>query len=115
MILEEAIAEFNRLNRLLEAGLEMLREAPESLAKAEAEYRRAKAKAWVEHTEGTAKEREALVDAATAGLRYDRDIAEGLRRAAFESVRSRQTQISALQTLVNAHRAEAELTGKGPQ
>jgi len=114
MDLNEAAKEMRRLSGMLDAGLETLRTAPADLAKAEAEYRKARARAWVEHTDGTAREREAIVDASTATLRYERDIAEGLRRAALESVRARQTQISALQSLLNAYRSEAEFVRTGP-
>lgn len=106
----EFAAELRRLTGSLEAGLEELRVAPQRVAAAEAKYRKAKAKAWIDRTDGMAKEREALVDSDTAELRYERDVAEGLRRAALESVRSRQTQISAVQTLVNAWKAEADFT-----
>ena len=114
MILDEAEVEVRRLSRLLDAGLDVLRSTAEEVAEAEREYRRAKALAWITHAEGTAAFRESQVDAATADLRYARDVAEGMRRAALESVRARSTQISLWQTLVNAHRAEAEFAGKGP-
>lgn len=113
MDLQEAAREMRRLSVLLDAGLETLRDAPQELAKREAEYRKARARAWVENTEGTAGFREAQVDGQTAGLRYDRDIADGLMKAARESVRARQTQISALQSLLNAYRAEAEFARTG--
>lgn len=114
MILSEAIEEVRRLSSLLEEGLKVLRQASYDVAEAEREYRKAKSLAWLE-VEGTAGERAAHVDAKTADLRFERDVQEGLRRAAIESVRARTTQISMYQTLVNAHRAEAELAGKGPQ
>lgn len=114
MILTEAITEVKRLSRQLDGGLEVLRTTAEEVAKAETEYRKAKALAWVKRTEGTAKQREAQVDADTADLRYKRDVAEGVRRAALESVRARATQISMWQSLLNAHRAEAEFTKTGP-
>lgn len=114
MILADAGAEVHRLSRLLDAGLDVLRSTAQELAEAERDYRKARALAWVTQTEGTAGQKEAQVDAQTADLRYARDVAEGMRRAALESVRARSTQISMWQTLVNAHRAEAELAGKGP-
>jgi hypothetical protein len=60
-------------------------------------------------------ERAALVDADTADLRYARDVAEGIRRAALESVRARSQQISMYQTLVNAHKSEADFARTGPR
>lgn len=115
MDIAEMAAEVRRLSKLLDAGLEVLRETAESLALAESEYRKAKALAWVNNTEGTAKEREAKVDSDTADLRYKRDVADGVRRAALESVRARATQISALQSLLAAYRSEAEFARTGPR
>lgn len=115
MILDDAGREVNRLSKLLEKGLDQLRDSAQEVAEAERAYRKAKAVAWVEHTEGTAAFREAQVNAATSDLRYTRDLADGTRRAALEAVRSRQTQISAIQSLLNAHRAEADFAKTGPQ
>lgn len=121
MNLSEAFAEANRLSRLIDAGIEALREQSKQLAQAEAEYRRAKAQAWVlcPRDEGNARDwtagrREAWVDAETAGLRYTRDVAEGMRQAALEAVRARRTQVSALQTLLNAEAEEMKFARTGP-
>ena len=117
----ETVADFTdeavRLSGLLDSGLTALREQARAVADAEAAYRKGKAEAWV----GTAtedllaKEREAQVDAATADLRRTRDLAEARARAALESVRSRRTQISALQSLLAAHRSEAEFARTAPE
>jgi hypothetical protein len=115
MILAEAVDEVRRLSRQLDAGLDVLRSSAEDVASAEAEYRKAKALAWVNRTDGTAAERAALVDADTADLRYKRDLAEGIRRAALESVRARGQQISMYQSLLSAHREEASFARTGPQ
>ena len=114
MNLPEAIDEVRRLSRQLDAGLDVLRGSAEDVAVAEAEYRKAKAVAWVERTDGTAAERAALVDADTADLRYTRDLAEGIRRAALESVRARAQQISMWQSLLRAHTEEASFARTGP-
>lgn len=90
-----------------------MRTLAQELAEAENAYRKARAVAWM-HTSGTAKEREDSVNAATADERQKRDFAEYMRVAAIESVRSRRTQISALQTLLNAHQAEAQFARTGP-
>jgi hypothetical protein len=107
--------ELRRLVGLLDEGLKTLRESAETLAVAEREYRKAKGVAWVQHVDGIGAERQAVVDAETADLRYARDLAEGVRRAALESVRARQTQISALQSLAQAYRADAEFARTGPE
>jgi hypothetical protein len=108
MDLRDAVKEATRLGNLLEAGLDVLRSTAQEVAEAERDYRKAKSLAWVNRTEGTAAERAALVDSDTADHRYKRDVAEGMRRAALESVRARSQQISMLQTLVNAHKAEGD-------
>jgi hypothetical protein len=112
--LVEFAEEMKRLSRLLDAGLEIYREAPEAEALKERDYRKLRSRKWVD-AEGTAKQREEWVDAETADARYDRDIARGLVLVARESVRSRQAQLSAVQTLVNAYRSEAEFSRTGPR
>jgi hypothetical protein len=119
--LSEAFAEATRLSRLIDAGIEALREQSKALATAENEYRKAKSQAWVRcprdepgQKEWTAARREAWVDAECADLRYQRDVAEGMRSAALEAVRARRTQVSVLQSLLNAEKAEAEFVRTGP-
>jgi hypothetical protein len=107
--------EMKRLSRKIEDGIKAIVVESQRLAEAERSYRKAKAVAWVKVGEGTAAFREAQVDAQTADLRFERDLADGMRRAAIEAVRSRQQQLSALQTVIRAHRAEAELAGFGPE
>jgi hypothetical protein len=109
-----------RLSGLIDQGVTALREQSKALAQAERNYRRAKSEAWVRcpndphdrkgsEREWTAARREAWVDAECADLRYERDLAEGVRQAALEAVRSRRTQLSALQSLLAADREEAGL------
>lgn len=100
-----------QLSAQLNEALSRLHTRVIEYANAERDYRKARARAWVEtpKTKDTvAAQREAAVDAATADERRDRDIADGLRQAELEAVRSRRAQISALQTLMNGYRAEAE-------
>ena len=115
MILAEAEAEVRRLSGLLDAGLEILRSAAEDVARAEQAYRKARAQAWVSNTDGTAGFRESQVDGQTADLRYKRDVAEGMSKAALESVRSGRTQISAMQSLLAAHKEEVGFAAHGPR
>ena len=110
-----------RLSRLIDAGIEMSRTQAVELADAENTYRKAKAYAWVQcpkdepgGREWTAARREAWVDAEVADRRRGRDLAEAMRDAAREAVRARQAQLSAWQTLVRAHQAEAEFARTGP-
>lgn len=122
MNLAEAFAEAERLSRLIDAGIEALRTQSAALAEAERTYRKAKAEAWVRCPRDSdprariwsAGRRDAWVDAETADLRFARDVAEGMRQAALEAVRARRAQLSALQTLMNAHAEEAKLARTGP-
>lgn len=117
----EVAAEMSRLSHLIDGGITLLRDQPRAVAEAEAVYRKAKAEAWVQvkaATSGekiTAAELSARVDAATADLRRERDIAAGLEKALYEAARSRRAQISALQSLLAAEREEAAFARTGPE
>lgn len=115
-----AADEVIRLSSLLDDGLAYLKDQTRRYATAEKEYRQGKAKAWVDTAvpEGRkllAAEREAMINAVTAELRETRDLAEGMKQAALEAVRSRRAQLSALQTLMNGYREEASFARTGPQ
>lgn len=114
MNLPDLTAELLRLSKLLDDALGYLRRSTEQYADAEHVYRLEKARAWIETPAGTVAEREAAVNGATAKLRRDRDLAEGMKQAGLEAVRSRRAQLSALQTLAGAYREEAMLARTGP-
>lgn len=107
MTLEELSGEARRLSELLDRGVGALRDAARDYADAEHEYRLAHAKAYLESS-GTVGEREAQVYIAVGTLRRDRDYSDAVRSAALEAVRSRRTQLSAVQSLLAAHKSEAE-------
>lgn len=111
--MDELIAEARRLSDLLDKGVAALRQSAVDYAKAEHEYRKEHAIAYLQ-TEGTVAEREAKTYGMVGELRLDRDIADGVRSAALEAVRARRTQLSALQSLLAAHRSEADLVRSGP-
>ncbi len=117
---QEFADEFFRLSRLLDQSLSWVKQKVHEYAEAERDYRLAQATAWQEspryrdEVKLTAGEREAWVNGETAYLREARDIADGLRQAGIEGVRSRRAQISALQTLLNAHQEEAKFARTGP-
>lgn len=113
MNLTEAADEMHRLSALLDDALAFLKRQTKELAEAERLYRKQKAEAWLTAPAGTVPEREAFVNGSTADLRQARDLADGMRTAALEAVRSRRTQISALQSLLAAHREEAGLVRFG--
>lgn len=115
MNLADAAKEMRRLSRQIDGGIDVLREQARELAEAEHDYRKSRAVAWVESPEGTVAEREAWVDGRTAEARRRRDLADHMTRAALESVRSRRTQVSALQSLLNAEREEMSFARVGPQ
>lgn len=122
----EMAAEVERLSGLIDDGIKVLRQQSIALAESEMTYRKSKAQSWVTcptddpgvkagEREWTAARREAWVNGDTAELRRDRDLAEAMRQTALEAVRARRAQLSALQTLLNAHAAEANLAGTGPR
>lgn len=94
-------------------------------AEAERLYRVARREAWAgapEWERGNAEERSDWVKAETAAEREERDAADYLRQSSLETVRSLRQNLSVLQTIANAERAEAEFvkgggetSGRGPQ
>lgn len=126
MNLDEVATEMSRLSRLLASGLQAMRDQAAELADSEMDYRKAVAEAWLHapmdepdtkagDRHWIAAAREAWVNGQTADKRRRRDLAEGMGRAAYQSVRARQTQLSTLQTLINADRAEREFARTGPE
>lgn len=111
----EMAEEGRRLTRLLDDALNYVSRQVKEAAQAENDYRHAKARAWVEAPAGTVPEREAWVNGVTADARQRRDLADGMRRAGMEAVHSRRVQISLLQSIANAYRAEAEMYRTGPE
>jgi hypothetical protein len=106
--------EVNRLSTLIDEGIKALSRFAREAAESEHDYRKAKAIAWQIAPPGTVPMREAWVDAETAEQRLRLDLAEGSRSAALEAVRSRRQQLSAVQSLLAAHKAEAEFARTGP-
>jgi hypothetical protein len=105
-----AVAEqMHRYSSLLDKGLAALRDASRMLCEHEETYREAVKDAWAEAPDGTVPEREAWVKGITASVRRKRDEADLARQDALEAIRSRRTQISALQSLLAAEREEAGL------
>jgi hypothetical protein len=109
MDLEALTAEAWRLSQLLDKGVAALTASGIAYAEAEHAYREAKAMAYLETESGTVAEREAHTYATVGEHHRDALLADGQRVAALEAVRSRRAQLSALQTLIASHRAEAEL------
>lgn len=91
----------------LDRALDELREASGRAADAGKTYREEKAKAYV-RCRGTIPEREANVDQLTSDLWHEAKLAEDLRAAQLEAVRCGRSQLSALQSIANAVKAEME-------
>jgi len=111
--MDQLVDEARRLSALLDKGVQALRSSAIDYAEAEHHYRHEHAVAYLQ-TEGTVAEREAKTYVIMGELRRDRDIADGVRAAALEAVRARRTQLSALQSLLAAHRSEADFARTGP-
>lgn len=114
MNVHEATDEARRLSGLLDNALRALREQAQEYAEAEDAYRMAHARAYVAAV-GPAHMRKAQADLATSAERQRAHLADGLRQAALEAVRSRRAQISALQSLLAADREEAAYGRTGPR
>lgn len=96
----------------LRASLADLEERAQQYAFSEKQYRMAKATAYLSTT-GTVAEREARAENAINELRYQRDLAEGLKVSALEAVRGNRGVLSAVQTLANLYREEASFDRTG--
>lgn len=111
LTVEMAEQEYRRLSTLVDEGLAVLWTATHDFADAERAYRKQKAEAWADVAPGgrgglTVPEREAQVNSATADLRFQRDLADGIRQAALEAVRARRSQMSGMQSLLAFIREE---------
>lgn len=112
MTLDEAADEMRRLSVLLDDALAFLKRQTTEFAETEDAYRMARARALLT-ADGTVDEKKAQADLATSEQRRAAHLADGMRQAALEAVRSRRAQISALQSLLAGHRAEAEFVRTG--
>lgn len=113
MNFNDMVNEVERLSHKIDEGIKLLYDSGMLLAKAEHECSKAIAKAWIDAPKGTVPFREAWVDAEVADLMYEKDMAEASKMSSLEAVRSRRTQLSAVQSLLAAYRAEAEMARYG--
>lgn len=120
----ELVREMQRLSRELDKGLGYLHEVCQLWAVAEDAYRMARARAHLQAADAlaaegvdrpTVDEKRAWVDSQTSAERVEAHLQGAMRDAAREAVRSRRTQISALQSAANAVRAEIEMASTGPR
>jgi hypothetical protein len=109
----ELIEEMLRLSRELDGAQADLVAAVREEAQAEQRYRRARATAYLA-TSGTVAEREAYVGKTIDEEAFAAQLAEGLAKAALESVRNRRAQLSALQSVAASVREELQLARMDP-
>lgn len=76
-----------------------LQRALQDRADKERAYRQARATAWLTAPEGTAKAREDWVNDHTAQQRYERDVAEGIIKAAYERLQEVDAERASLHRL----------------
>lgn len=104
----------------IDTAQKALEQALDEEAHAEHNYRQARAQAWGELKARTgdaklvATEKEDWINGHTAELRLLRDAAVGKSKAAQEQVRNRRAQLTGLQSVSNAIKAEAELARTAP-
>lgn len=91
---------------LSEAHRELGRMIEDAVQK-DSEYRRSKAVVILRSEQRNAQQREAETDLECWRLRAKAKIAEGLKDAQMELVKSRRTQVTAIQSALNAVREEA--------
>jgi hypothetical protein len=106
--------EMGRLSITLDEALSELRKRAVKAAELDTEYKKRMAECYLLAAGDTVKEREAHATIETAKLALDARIAAALERSAIEAVRSKRQQLSALQTIASAHKAEAEFTRTAP-
>jgi hypothetical protein len=114
------VSEWNRqlldASRALDDAHLTLDSRTREYAEADLTYRRANARAMIRQKgeKGTVPEKQAIADLEVAEVRYAAQLAEGLKIAALEAVRSRRAQLGAVQSLVSLAKSEADLAKWGP-
>lgn len=97
------------VSELLQAN-DDLKTAGKAWAVKENDYRRAKAVAFLNQSEGTIPEKNARIDKVCEAERLAAHIAEAEREACLERVRSLRAALSAYQTLARSNEVEAQLS-----
>ena len=112
MVNTEFIREGQRLSKLTDEALAYLKQQVRLAAEAERDYRKLQGAAILKAPPGTVLEKEAWLKAQCADARFTRDLADGMRQAALEAVRSRRQQINLLQSFMAGEREEMAM-GRG--
>jgi hypothetical protein len=100
---------------LLLAGCDEQRAQAVRFAESDRLYRIARARAYLQSEQKTVDAKKYESDLACEQTRFDALLQENLLQAELEHVRSLRSVLSALQSLANATRAEAEFSRTGPQ
>jgi hypothetical protein len=102
LTMDEARQASQTLARQRRTAEALFEKAVEEAADAERLYRKGRAQEYAKIAgEGTAAQREAIVDAATADLRYARDLAVGMQKAHQERLRGLEGERSQLRALMS--------------
>lgn len=107
--LDALVARVGDLSRRLDQAVANLRDAIQAEGETERIYSMAKANAYLAAT-GTARERDAATDKVVSAERERAHVAAALTKAAFEEIRSLRQQMSALQTVASAQKAQSWAT-----
>jgi len=103
----------SQAKREMEDAQEALVDAAHVAAEKERDYRRQKAVEWTRSRGDTVKAREMETEGRTVDAKYEAKLAEDLRVAALERVRSARAIFSGVQTLTNAWREEVAFARGG--
>jgi len=112
--LQNLNADLQSASKELLSECDELAKAAKDYAAKENTYRLAKATAYLK-SEGTVDARKAQVDTICERERLASHIAEGVLDATRERVRSLRAVLSALQTIANGYKAEADFDRTGPR
>ena len=111
--MDQLLDEMLRLSKKIDDALEFLYRQAREWADAEDAYRAAKARAYLQSS-GTVQARQAHVDDVCQEQRHRAHLADAMRQAALEAVRSRRAQLSSCQSIANAVRAEIDMARTAP-
>lgn len=112
--LQNLNADLQATSKELLAQCDELASTARDYAVKENAYRLAKANAYLK-SEGTVDARKAQVDKICEHNRLECHVAEGILDATRERVRSLRAVLSALQTIANGYKAEADFDRTGPR
>ena len=115
MNLAEIESEIMKFSHLLDESLAYARKKVHEHAKADVAYKGKYAEAFL-RVEGAGVLREQLaLTPEVLQAREEAQLASDMVKVALSAIQARRTQISALMTLLSAHRAEAEFARTGPR